>query len=99
VRLFNFYAPSAFTPNGDGRNDVFRLVGQYRNINLNLYIYNRWGELVFSSDNMDTPWDGSSGGIPCPLETYVWIAKIKFPDQEIITKEDIVLKGTVILLR
>ncbi len=99
VRLFNFYAPSAFTPNGDGKNDVFRLVGPYRNIKLNLYIYNRWGELVFTSDNIDEAWDGSVGGKSCPVGTYVWIANIKFLDQDIITKGDIVLKGSVTLLR
>jgi gliding motility-associated-like protein len=99
VMLFNFYAPSAFTPNGDGKNDVFRLVGPYRNVKLNLYIYNRWGELVFTSDNVDEAWDGSVGGKPCPVETYVWIANIKFPDQDIIKKKDIVLKGSITLLR
>jgi gliding motility-associated-like protein len=99
VRLFNFYAPSAFTPNGDGKNDVFRLISPYRNVKLTLYIYNRWGELVFTSDNIDKAWDGSVGGKPCPAETYVWIANIKFPDHDIITKGDIVLKGSVTLLR
>ena len=99
VQNFNFYLPSAFTPNGDGKNDVFRLVGPYRNIKMTLYIYNRWGELVFASDNIDNAWDGSMGGKPCPMGTYIWIANLKFPDQDIIKKEDIVLKGSIILLR
>jgi gliding motility-associated-like protein len=99
VKLFEYYAPSAFTPDGDGKNDVFRLIGLYRNIKLNLYIYNRWGELVFTSDNLDLGWDGKVKGEPSQVGTYVWIANIKFLGQDIVTKSDIVLKGSVTLLR
>jgi gliding motility-associated-like protein len=99
VKPFLYYAPSAFTPNGDGRNDVFRLVGLNPDIKLNLEIYNRGGNLVFTSDNLDQGWDGTFNGYALPLGTYIWIAKIKFLSQDIITSGDIVLKGNVILLR
>ena len=99
VKPFLYYAPSAFTPNGDGINDVFRLVGLNPDIKLNLEIYNRGGNLVFTSDNLDQGWDGTFNGYPLPLGTYVWIAKIKFLSQDVITNGDIVLKGSVILLR
>jgi gliding motility-associated-like protein len=99
VNPFIYYAPSAFTPNGDGKNDVFRLIGLYRNIKLDLYIYNRWGDLIFTTDNLDQGWDGTLKGDPSPVGTYVWIANIQFLGQDIITNGDIVLKGSVILLR
>jgi gliding motility-associated-like protein len=99
VKPFIYYAPSAFTPNNDGNNDIFRIIGLNRNIQFNLYIYNRWGELVYTSDDLETGWDGTVGGNLSPEETYVWIAKIKFLNQDIITQSNIVLKGSVILLR
>jgi len=99
VKLFEYYAPSAFTPNGDGKNDVFKLIGLYSNIKLKLYIYDRWGDLIFVSDNLDQGWDGTVKGQPSPVGTYVWIANIKFLGQDIIKNGDIVLKGSVILLR
>jgi gliding motility-associated-like protein len=55
------YIPSAFTPNGDGINDKFGVKAQ--NItDFNLRIYNRWGELVFESDNISELWDGKYQG-------------------------------------
>lgn len=55
------YIPSAFTPNGDGINDKFGVKAQ--NItDFNLRIYNRWGELVFESDNIAELWDGRYQG-------------------------------------
>jgi gliding motility-associated-like protein len=99
VKPFIYYVPSAFTPNSDGKNDYFRLIGLYRNIRLNLYIYNRWGELVFTSDDLDTGWDGTMSGNLSPEGTYVWVAKIKFLNPDIIANNEILLKGSVILLR
>lgn len=54
---FSYYIPNAFTPNGDGVNDVFRGYG----VSINTYtmnIYNRWGELLYTTNNADAPWDG-----------------------------------------
>ena len=99
VNLFKYYFPSAFTPNTDGKNDIFRMIGKDPNIAMKLYIYDRWGQLVFFSDQMDKGWDGTLNGQPCPSDTYVWIANLKFLKDDIITKDDIVFKGTVILLR
>jgi gliding motility-associated-like protein len=99
VNLFRYYTPSAFTPNGDGTNDVFRLVGLYQNVKLILYIYDRWGDLIYTSENLDQGWDGTARGQPSPVGTYVWIANIKFLGQDIIKNGDIVLKGSVTLLR
>jgi gliding motility-associated-like protein len=70
---FTFWMPNAFTPNGDGLNDVF--FPQGTNIdkdNFKMMIYNRWGELVYETD--DQPWDGKMGGTSeiAQQDVYVW---------------------------
>jgi len=66
---FNVYIPNAFTPNEDGLNDVFfpvmRGVKRYE-----LQIFNRWGELIFSTSSPDRNWDGTLQGEPCPQGIY-----------------------------
>jgi gliding motility-associated-like protein len=54
---FSFYVPNAFTPNGDGVNDYFRGYGVAIR-NYQMRIYNRWGELVYVTNNYEKPWDG-----------------------------------------
>ena len=67
----SIYLPSAFTPNGDGLNDVFMAFG----IDLKefqLVIYNRWGERIFQTQDITSGWDGTYRGAPSPLGLYVW---------------------------
>jgi gliding motility-associated-like protein len=99
VRIFDYYTPNAFTPNGDGLNDLFRVVGKYRNIDFAMYIYDRWGGMVFESDDIDAGWDGNIGGQPAPAGVYVWTFRIKFRGEDIKTGGDVVFKGTVTLVR
>ncbi|PBQ31427.1 hypothetical protein CNR22_06500 [Sphingobacteriaceae bacterium] len=68
---FQMYVPNAFTPNGDGLNDVFMPKGQgvYK---YTLEIYNRWGQVVFETNDFQRGWDGTFQGKPCKTETYVW---------------------------
>ena len=55
--MCNMAVPSAFTPNGDGVNDSFKGYGvSIKNYLMN--IYNRWGELIYTTDNYERPWDG-----------------------------------------
>ncbi len=56
-----FYAPNAFTPNGDGTNDVFKVIGPVTDVFL-LQIFNRWGEKVFESSDILQPWIGNHLG-------------------------------------
>ncbi|MDO6430493.1 Ig-like domain-containing protein [Flavitalea sp. BT771] len=71
----NIYVPPVFTPNGDGNNDVLKpiLVGisafHYFNV------YNRWGNLIFTTQDPNNGWDGRFKGVPQPVETYLWIAE------------------------
>lgn len=68
--------PSAFSPNNDGSNDLFRTL----NNNIETYqieVYNRWGELVFAAENPKDAWDGSYKGEPQELGVYVWQARFR----------------------
>jgi gliding motility-associated-like protein len=71
----NIYVPRAFSPNGDGVNDLLKpiLVGietfQY------FTVYNRWGNIVFTTTDPNQGWDGTFKGVPQPVETYLWIAQ------------------------
>ncbi len=63
--------PTGFSPNGDGVNDVFRILN--KNIGLKQFtIYNRWGEVVFTTDDLLEGWDGLYKGMEQPLGVYVW---------------------------
>ncbi|WNJ20360.1 PKD domain-containing protein [Pontibacter sp. G13] len=68
------YAPSAFSPNGDGHNDVFYLSG-FHVETYNLQIYSRWGMLLYETNNIDDGWDGTFGGIPVKEGVYVYVAR------------------------
>ncbi len=73
---FSFYIPSAFSPNGDGVNDYFRGYGvAIESYSMN--IYNRWGELVFKTNNYDHPWDGKLSSGPIQTDTYVYRIVLK----------------------
>jgi len=67
------HMPNAFTPNGDGLNDVFSPITSPKNIkNYHLKIYNRWGIVVFESNNLEQGWDGTYAGNYCETGIYIW---------------------------
>lgn len=68
-----FALPNAFSPNGDGLNDVFRIIGGdlYK---LDFKIFNRWGEVVFYTYREEEAWDGTLNGKPAPAGVYIWTA-------------------------
>ena len=79
------YVPNVFTPNGDGVNDVFYTPN--RNIvSYSLDIFNRWGQLLFSSDSPLKGWDGTFGGQMVPDGVYVYILKAKGADEVTYSK-------------
>ena len=71
----HLFHPSAFTPNGDNLNDTFRVFGQYID-KFEMNIFNRWGELIFTTWDLDNEWDGTYKGTPMPEGTYTFIAHI-----------------------
>ncbi len=77
--VFTFYAPSAFSPNDDGINDGFRLFGNgIDSSTFHLQIFDRWGEIIFESDNLYESWNGKvNSGKVAPIGTYTWLAKFR----------------------
>jgi gliding motility-associated-like protein len=76
---FIIYFPNAFTPNGDGNNDYFIGTGlgivQYE-----MWIFDRWGNMIYYTDNIAKPWDGTvqgKSGEIVQIDTYVWSAVVK----------------------
>jgi gliding motility-associated-like protein len=66
------WAPDAFTPNGDGKNDVYRLQVQCPMSDYHLLIYNRWGQIMFDTYDAKKGWDGTWKGDEMPVDTYFY---------------------------
>jgi gliding motility-associated-like protein len=71
----NLFHPTAFTPNGDNLNDNFTVFGQYV-VGFEMKIFNRWGELLFTTEDIQSGWDGTFRGREMPEGTYTFIAHI-----------------------
>jgi len=71
------YIPNTFTPNSDGINDYFVIKGEEIK-SFQLYIFNRWGQLIYTADSMDDYWDGRHKGVSVQNDTYVW--KVTYED-------------------
>jgi gliding motility-associated-like protein len=88
------YVPSAFTPNGDGVNDVLRIVAPgVRSFNY-FRIFDRWGREAYHSTDPQATWDGTVSGHPAPAGTYVWM--VQGVD---LTGKTLSAQGTLLLLR
>lgn len=71
--VFLLYVPTAFTPDGDGLNEVFRVDGNdIAAKDFSLMIFDRWGEKIFESSDRNIGWDGTLGGDPVPSGVYAW---------------------------
>lgn len=89
------FVPNAFTPNEDGRNDEFRLVNT-KNIQLITFnVYNRWGEMIFSTPNPELGWDGRVKGMEAEMGTYFYFAKYRCD----YTGKEFTVQGDVTLIR
>lgn len=88
--------PNAFSPNNDQINDYFQVYGK-NILTYKIKIYNRWGEEVFVSDNLQYSWDGIYKGAPAPLDSYAWI--VFYSISENGTTREKMKKGTLTLLR
>ncbi len=97
LRVLNgptFYIPTAFTPNGDGLNDIFRPIPVGIEKLEYFMVFNRFGELVYQTSEIAAGWDGTYKGLKQPLGGYVW--KLKGIDRK--GKEKF-MKGNVVLVR
>lgn len=87
------YVPNSFTPNGDGVNEVFKVEAKDLT-EFKFMIFNRWGQLLYESTNIDEGWDGTFKNLPVQTDTYVW--KVVYSDVDTFNQ---VLIGHVNLLR
>lgn len=96
VRVYkgpDIYVPTAFTPNGDGRNDRFLPVPVgIKSLNY-FRVYNRWGQLLFQTKTLHDGWDGKLQGRGQATGVYVWMIEAVTNMDKVITK-----KGTVTLI-
>lgn len=87
------YFPSAFTPNGDGLNDIFKVLSNERLEDYELTVYNRWGQAVFESSKQTEGWNGTLHGKAQATEVFAWTCRYKRGG--VITR----MKGMVTMIR
>jgi gliding motility-associated-like protein len=95
-RDLKIYIPTAFSPNGDGMNDELRVFGKSVDT-FSFAIFNRWGEIIFESNNINNLWNGglkNDGSNPVPAGQYSYVIQVFFTNGEKFEKRD-----TVMLLR
>lgn len=79
------FIPNSFTPNGDGLNDVFKIYGNSL-LAIKMDIFDRWGKLLFTSDNIEQCWDGTYKNVPCDLGVYNYKITYKGVDNKVNEK-------------
>lgn len=82
IPIDSYHLPNAFTPNNDDRNDTYLGVGILENINdFNMKIWNRWGELMFETNDQTEGWNGrkNNTGLPLPAGVYVVLVNYESP--------------------
>lgn len=88
--------PNAISPNGDGKNDIWRL--DFINVyypNAEIEIFNRWGERLFYSRGYSNAWDGTYKGNPLPVATYFYVINLHDPNPD----KQSIFKGTILLMK
>jgi gliding motility-associated-like protein len=88
------WIPDAFTPNGDGKNDKLNINYKGYFLQFEFRIYNRWGQLVFSTKNPRQSWDGSRNGEKLKTDTFIWSCTYQLYGEGKKTA-----KGTVTVIR
>jgi gliding motility-associated-like protein len=88
------FVPDVFTPNGDGSNDRWEIRNIEKYPNTEVFVYNRWGEMVFYQKGYRTPWDGTYNGAPIQSGAYTFVI-----DPHIAEAESLKRIGTVVISR
>ncbi len=86
--------PNAFTPNFDGKNDVFKIVNISDQKVIDFKVFNRWGTVMFRTTDGNEGWDGTYKGQAQPFGVYGYVIRIAYSDGYVAT-----YKGTVTLIR
>lgn len=93
TQRFRLFFPTAFTPNANAMNETFKPVFLFVK-RFKMTIYNRQGELIFQTDNIEKGWDGTFKGSPVPADTYAY-----FAEAEDNTGEKFTTKNSFVLIR
>jgi gliding motility-associated-like protein len=88
------YLPDAFTPNGDGRNDKFHVITMDRHQLTTFKVVNRWGQVMFDTNDEAEGWDGRYNGEPQQMGSYYYFLRFKCGENQFVEK-----KGEVMLVR
>lgn len=91
------YVPNVFSPNEDGVNDVFKPEMACNITAFDLQVFNRWGQLVFASDNPEVGWNGTAKGELAPATVYVYRLEVSYEQEGNVKKE--LKTGDVALVR
>lgn len=92
--MMGLFIPTAFTPNGDEVNDIFRAKAYGKVISFKLEVYDRFGNLVYKTTDPKAGWDGTQKGITMPTGIFAWQCYCQFEGMEPVFK-----KGVVTLIR
>lgn len=92
-----FYVPNAFTPDGDGINDLFKYGFECSILRFEIRIFSRWGKLVFYSEDENTYWDGTKNGVPLPTGAYSYVINIIYSKYGQPTAKD--MQGVVNIIK
>jgi gliding motility-associated-like protein len=91
----NVFVPNAFSPNNDGKNDLFKATLGIDATGIDMVIFDRWGAEVFHATKMNAGWDGTyENGKKAEMGTYQYVIKVRFRDQKVET-----YTGDVTLMR
>jgi gliding motility-associated-like protein len=93
--FYDLTMPNAFTPNGDGRNDLFRIPPSIPVTAVRFEVFDRWGTRVFAGEGNNSAWDGTYSGKPQPAGTYIWMIDYYNP----LIRQMVMKSGTVELIR
>jgi gliding motility-associated-like protein len=96
INQVDLVLPNAFTPNGDGLNDVFRVTNAVLYPVFELSVFNRWGEVIYRSDDIRSGWDGTYRGKEQESGVYIWLIRFR---KGSVSGEEVTLTGNVTLLR
>jgi gliding motility-associated-like protein len=94
THIHEFIVPNAFTPNGDGLNDLFQFFTKGIQQITSVKVFDRWGEMVYNADGNESGWDGTYKGKECQIETYVYLISGITYDGDVLQQQ-----GTLTLLR
>lgn len=90
---YNYFVPNMFSPNGDNKNDVFKVYSRTIK-SMRLAIFNQWGQKVFETTDQQQGWNGTQNGKPLPVGVYMYVVQMTFTEGSVTTA-----KGSLSLIR